>query len=115
MSKTMQEHLLESAQCMLDTANERYKTELPELSNEQIRIEAGIICFKASQELLKLLSMFENNFEGIFDVNEREGEDWYKVNSISIYQLLSDIDKYESLALLFGLTDDLAEEILEDL
>ena len=102
------DELVPSIDNILEIALKRYKYDTSDMDKDDVRLQAGVICFDISQNLLKLLSLFENNFE-LFDVNEREGDKYYQVNSISIFSLLSAIEKYESLSMLFGISDDVIE------
>ena len=101
-----------SASIILDAAMDRYRCDLSALSDDEVRAEAGEWCFEIVQNLLQLLSILEDNFNRAFDVNSREGDEYYKVNSISIFDLLNDIEKYESLSRLYGITEEKAKDLV---
>ena len=114
VDRSMVSNVRSSASEILNIAMDRYRCDLSALSDDEVRVVAGKWCFEITQNLMQLLCILEDNFGRAFDINTREGDGYYKVNSISIFELLDHIEKYESLSRLYGVTEEQAMELVNE-
>ena len=100
------------------TAVARYRysngSDISDLSMDEIRLQVGRCCIDIAQDLMHILSIFNDKFTVINadqNINE-EIDEFFRSSTFSIASLIDEIQNYQDMAKICGITDEIAEGMI---